>query len=46
MKVIKVSIRNIDAETYDKARMLSIKLKVTIGHLVTEGLKKILEENS
>ena len=46
MKAIKVSIRNIDADTYDKARMLSIKLKVTIGHLVSEGLKKIIKDNS
>lgn len=46
MKLIKVTIRNIDAETYNKARMLSVKLRVNIGFLVTEGLKKIIKENS
>jgi len=46
MKAIKVTIRNIDADTYNQARMLSIKLKVTIGQLVTEALKKIIKENS
>ena len=45
MKLIKVTIRNIDEDTYNKARMLSIKLRVSIGFLVTEGLKKILKEN-
>ena len=46
MKPITKTIRNVDADTYDKARMLSIKLKVSIGFLVTEGLKKIIKENS
>lgn len=45
MKLITKSVRNLDADTYDQARMLSIKLKVTIGQLVTEGLKKIIKEN-
>ena len=46
MKPIKVTIRNVDSDTYDQARMLSIKLKVNIGQLVTEGLKKIIKENN
>ena len=46
MSKIKVTIRNVDSDTYDKARMLSIKLKVGIGFLVTEGLKKILKDNA
>ena len=45
MKLVKKTIRNVDDETYEKARMLSIKLRVGIGFLVTEGLKKILKEN-
>ncbi|HUV46167.1 MAG TPA: hypothetical protein VMW45_03760 [Dehalococcoidia bacterium] len=46
MKPIKVTIRNVDEETYNKARQLSIKLKVGIGFLVTEGLKKVIKENA
>ena len=46
MNKIKVTIRNVDEETYNKARMLSIKLRVGIGFLVTEGLKKIIKDNA
>jgi len=46
MAKIKVTIRGVDADTYEQARILSIKLKVNIGFLVTEGLKKIIKENS
>ncbi len=41
----KKTIRNVDDETYLKARLLGIKLNVCIGFLVTEGLKKIIKEN-
>ena len=46
MAKIMVTIRNIDQDTYEQARMLSIKLKVTIGQLVNEGLKKIIKKNT
>ena len=46
MNKIKVTIRNVDEETYNKARQLSIKLRVGIGFLVTEGLKKIIKDNA
>ncbi len=46
MKLVKKTIRNVELETYLKAKILGLKLNVCVGFLVTEGLKKILKENS
>ncbi len=40
-----VLIRNVDKETYQKARYAAIKANVNMGEWVTEAIKDKLKEN-
>lgn len=44
MKEGKVTIRGVELDLYEKARILSIRLKVSMGQIINEALRLRLEK--